>query len=152
MQRGLAQVFWPGRLQTLVRRTGSPTVLIDCAHNPDSVARLAAALQSDFSYERLWLVLGFSADKNIHEMLSILLPAAAGAIITGADHPRRAAPEEVAGMAAELGFDVATYPDVAQAVTAAVAVAGPADLICITGSIFVVGDLLNRWDSLQSLF
>jgi dihydrofolate synthase/folylpolyglutamate synthase len=96
--------------------------------------------------------LGFSADKNIHEMLGIFLPAAAGSFITGADHPRRAAPEEVAAMAAELGYSVVTYPDVVQAVMAAVVAAGPDDLICITGSIFVVGDLLNRWDSLQSLF
>lgn len=152
IRQGLAQVHWPGRLQTLRRQPGSPTILIDCAHNPDSAARLVSALQTDFSYERLWFVLGFSADKNIHEMLGIFLPAAAGSFITGADHPRRAAPEEVAAMAAESGFDVSTHPDVLQAVTAAIAAAGPDDLICITGSIFVVGDLLNRWDSLQSLF
>jgi dihydrofolate synthase/folylpolyglutamate synthase len=152
IQQGLAQVFWPGRLQTLRKQAGSPAILIDCAHNPDSAARLVAALQADFSYERLWFVLGFSADKNIHEMLGIFLPAAAGSFITGADHPRRAAPEEVAAMAAELGYSVVTYPDVVQAVMAAVVAAGPDDLICITGSIFVVGDLLNRWDSLQSLF
>jgi thiamine monophosphate kinase len=52
--------------------------------------------------------------------------------------------------AANLGFEAVASPNVAQALFTIRQEAKPGDLICVTGSIFVVGDLLNQWDSLQS--
>ena len=66
------------------------------------------------------------------------------------DHPRAAQPGELARLATELGYEVAQAGTVAEAVAAAWQQAGPRDLICVTGSIFIVGDLLNQWEGLQS--
>ena len=150
LRRGLAAVSWPGRLQRLHHGPDTPTLLLDGAHTPDAAERLAQALRELFVYERLWLVVGVTADKNIDGILAPLIPLAAGLFVTRADHPRAAAAEEVAAHAAALGHPAVIRADVAAAVAAAWAVAGARDLICVTGSMFVLGDLLNCWESLKS--
>jgi dihydrofolate synthase / folylpolyglutamate synthase len=152
VHRGLAEVSWPGRLQLMAQGPDRPDLLVDCAHNVDSAHKLAQALLEDYRYERLWLVLGVTADKDVEGLLQALLPLADSAILTASSHPRAARPEELGLLAHELGFASRTSPDVRDAVTQAWREAGPTDLICVTGSIFVVGDLLNQWDRLQSHF
>jgi dihydrofolate synthase / folylpolyglutamate synthase len=149
---GMAAVTWPGRLQML--HSGSaqtPALVLDSAHNPHSAKVLADALPAVYRYQRLWLVLGITADKNISGILQQLLPVADHTFVTRSTHPRAAEPEVLARLVRELGYTAEAYPNVAEAVTAVWQVAEPGDLICVTGSIFVVGDLLNQWDSLQSV-
>ena len=150
MQRGLAAVEWAGRLQVLQTGPGRPTVLVDCAHNDDSAAKLVVALQEDYRYDRLVLLFGTPEDKNVAGMLARLLPLADEVVMTTANHPRSAAPEQLADMAAGLGHEATVTHSVADGLRAALAAAGPGDLVCATGSIIVVGDLLNHWDALQS--
>lgn len=150
MQRGLAAVEWGGRLQVLQTGPARPTVLVDCAHNDDSAARLVAALQADYDYARLVLLFGAPEDKNVAGMLARLLPLADEVVMTTANHPRSATPEQLADMAAGLGHAAVVTHSVADGLRAALAAAGPGDLVCATGSIIVVGDLLNHWDDLQS--
>jgi dihydrofolate synthase/folylpolyglutamate synthase len=150
MQRGLAAVEWAGRLQVLQTGPGRPTVLVDCAHNDDSAAKLVVALQEDYRYDRLMLLFGTPEDKNVAGMLARLLPLADEVVMTTANHPRSAAPEQLADMAAGLGHEATVTHSVADGLRAALAAAGPGDLVCATGSIIVVGDLLNHWDALQS--
>lgn len=150
VREGLATVYWPGRLDRLHHGVDTPTLLLDGAHTAASAKRLAQALRELFDYERLWLVVGATADKNIEGILSPLLPLAAGIFVTQANHPRAATPEVVAGHVAALGYEGVIRPDVAAAVTAAWKHAGAHDLVCVTGSMFVLGDLLNCWDSLKS--
>ncbi|MFZ0549105.1 MAG: folylpolyglutamate synthase/dihydrofolate synthase family protein [Candidatus Promineifilaceae bacterium] len=150
VRTGLATVSWPGRLQTLHVGNGTPTLLVDCAHNVDSAQKLAFALQNDYRYERLWLVLGVTADKDVSGIVETLLPLAEGTIVTTSGHPRAASPRDLLQITAEAGFEAQPAATVPEAVEAAWAYASPDDLICVTGSIFVVGDLLNQWDGLQS--
>ena len=150
MQRGLATVEWAGRLQVLQSGLERPTVLVDCAHNDDSAARLVAALGQDYRYERLVLLFGAPEDKNVAGMLARLLPLADTVVMTTANHPRSATPEQLAALAATLGHEATVTHSVADGLRAALAAAGPRDLVCATGSIIVVGDLLNHWDALQS--
>jgi dihydrofolate synthase/folylpolyglutamate synthase len=155
VRRGLAEVFWPGRLQMLhpgdeSPGDGTPAILVDCAHNVDSAEKLAYALTNDYLYERLWLILGATADKDVAGIVNILLPLAEGTIMTTSGHPRAANPGDLIQLAAEAGFEAQPAATVAEAVQMAWAAAGSGDLICVTGSIFVVGDLLNQWEGLQS--
>jgi dihydrofolate synthase/folylpolyglutamate synthase len=150
VRRGLANVAWPGRLQTLAYGQGGPALLVDCAHNVDSARKLADALTLDYRYQKLWLVLGITADKDLRGILRTLLPLASHVIVTASGHPRAATPEELQALAAELGFETLVSHSVSEAVQIAWSAAGPDDLICVAGSIFVVGDLLNHWESLQS--
>ncbi|MBX7254444.1 MAG: hypothetical protein K1X50_20860, partial [Candidatus Promineofilum sp.] len=150
MQRGLATVAWPGRLQLLQSGPGRPAVLVDSAHNDDSAAKLVAALREEYTYDRLVLLFGAPEDKNVAGMLSRLLPLADEVIMTTANHPRSATPEQLAAMAHDLGHAATITHSVAAGLAAALAAARPGDLVCATGSIIVVGDLLNHWDTLQS--
>lgn len=147
---GLATVQWNGRLQILHETPNTPTILLDCAHNVDSAIRLRHALTHDYEYENLWLIFGASAGKDVAGMLAELLPLAAGAVATISTHPRADTPEEIVHLAAQSGHSMTTNHNLAQAVVQTWQKAGPRDLICVTGSIFVVGDLLNQWENLQS--
>ncbi len=149
-RQGLADVVWPGRLQILHRSPDAPTLLADCAHNPDSAQKLAYELVHHYQYGRLWFIFGSARDKDFRQELAALLPAAAGIITTTVNHPRSATPEELAVLAEELGAKAYPAKDMDTAVSLAWSLAAPADLICVTGSIYIVGDLLNRWESLQS--
>ncbi|MCA9942383.1 MAG: bifunctional folylpolyglutamate synthase/dihydrofolate synthase [Anaerolineales bacterium] len=151
LKTGLATVKWPGRLDIIhPGDEQTPTLLVDCAHNPDSAHKLREALQHLFRYNRLWLIFGAPADKDVLHMLADLLPMAHHTVVTTASHPRSATPEELAEIGAELGFKVTAVPNMAIALTTTWQQAKPGDLICVTGSIVVVGDLLNQWESLQS--
>jgi dihydrofolate synthase/folylpolyglutamate synthase len=150
VQEGLATVSCPGRLQMLSQYSGKPAILVDCAHNVDSAEKLAHALQNDYRYDRLWLILGVTADKDVAGIIRTLVPLAEGTVMTTSGHPRATAPEELMKLAVELGYEGQPAENVAEAVRMVWQWAAAGDLICVTGSIFVVGDLLNQWDALQS--
>lgn len=147
---GLATVQWDGRLQLLQEGNGQPAVLVDCAHNDDSAAQLMHALSDDYRYRRLILIFGAPEDKNVAGMMDRLLPLADEVIVTTANHPRSATPERLAEMAMERGRPARITHSVPEGLTTALALAGPGDMIAATGSIIVIGDLLNHWDTLQS--
>lgn len=150
VQQGLAHVVWNGRLQIVHKADDTATVLVDCAHNPHSAHTLVRALTDHFSYERLFLIFGAPADKDVVNTMAPLLPLAQRTIMTVSSHPRAAAPAALAEMAASLGYaaQVETAVDVQAALRAAWAQAQPGDLICVAGSIVVVGDFLNQWHNL----
>lgn len=150
LQAGLAGVRWDGRLQILQEGVDRPTILVDCAHNEDSVAKLVAALNTDFQYERLILVFGAPEDKNITGMMARLMPMADRVILTTANHPRSATPERLAELTQPFAVPVQITRTTRDGLALAMSEAGPDDLICVTGSIIVIGDLLNHWDTLQS--
>lgn len=138
IQAGLASVDWPGRLEVVGQQ---PTIVLDGAHNGDSAYKLIQALQAEFAYHRLILVLGVSRDKQIEAILRELLPAASLLVLTHSRHPR--ALTDLARLAQQGSgwYSGATLftDDVPDALALAQAHATPADLICVTGSLFVVG-------------
>jgi dihydrofolate synthase/folylpolyglutamate synthase len=136
MAAGLASVRWPGRFE-LIR--GAPPVLIDGAHNGDSAQKLAAAMATEVAHERLVLVLGTSRDKDIAAMAAALVPHAAAVVLTRSGHPRAMDMDRiVAEVGHHLRGPLVVTPDVRSALDAARNLSGPRDLICVTGSLFVV--------------
>jgi dihydrofolate synthase/folylpolyglutamate synthase len=148
IREGLASVHWPGRLQLLQE---APAVVADGAHTPEAAQRLAETLRVLHPGGRLWLVVGATADKDVGAVLAPLLPEAAGIYATQADHPRAANTAQVAATVVALGYEAQSSDNVCSALQAALAAAAPEDLIVVTGSLFVVGDLLNCWENLQSV-
>jgi len=73
IKKGLAKAKWFGRFQKI---SVEPTVIIDGAHNVDAVRRLKQSIQSYFPKQRLFLLVGIFKDKEIEEMLSLMLPIA----------------------------------------------------------------------------
>jgi dihydrofolate synthase/folylpolyglutamate synthase len=138
---GLARVRWPGRLQVLRK---NPRVIVDCAHNAYSIGKLVAALYRHFSFNRVTFVLGVSADKDIAGIVAELAAVPADMIVTCADHPRALQPDLLAAELSRWGMAVREMPTVVGAVDLALTGASAGDLVCITGSIFVVAEAMTH--------
>ena len=138
--RGLAQVHWPGRLQILKRK---PWIIVDGAHNADSAMRLVKALKGYFKYDRAFLIFGASADKDIAGMVSELAHFPDRVIVTRSRHPRAVAIDTLASEFSRYGITPEVAENISAAVELALARAKPADLICATGSLFIVAEVME---------
>lgn len=144
IRRGLREARWPARLQVVGR---TPWVVVDGAHNADSFARMFVALRRHFPFERLLLMLALMADKDLAGITAEVARAnVAHVYATAVANPRAASPESIATALAEAapGLAVTTYADVPAALEAARAGAGPRDLLCVAGSLYLAGEAL-RW-------
>jgi len=137
---GLARARWPGRFQVARRRGG--WLVLDGAHNPGAARALAASLRDAFGDAAVTLVLAISRDKDARAILAALAPCARRLILTRSSSARSAAPEELRRALP------APHPDVRVAASAeeALAVAaapGGTPILCVAGSLFLVGDVLR---------
>ncbi len=146
--QGLRCVQWPGRLEVLSR---TPFLVVDGAHNADSAHKLAAALGKYFQYERLLLIFGASLDKDIEGMLKELLPLAHRVIVTQAQHPRAAEVQSLRERVLAWGCEPLSSRNVAEALDCALELARGQDLICATGSLFVVAEVREAWARRQGV-
>jgi len=135
----LGEVRWPGRLEVVKRR---PLVVLDGAHNTDSAKRFVQAIRETFNARRPLLVVGLNTDKDLAGFANTLcsgLPSV-DVIATRATIGRAAEPGAVAAAFAEAGAMVRTAPTVSAAVAEALAEAEPSDMVCVTGSLYVVAE------------
>ena len=126
-----------GRWQTL---QGTPKVILDIAHNEDSVKALLVNLGKEL-YTDLHFVLGTVNDKEVDAMLE-LLPREAEYYFCKADIPRGMDPNVLMQKAQEHGLAGQVYPSVVEAMYAARKTAEADDLILVSGSAFVVAEVL----------
>jgi dihydrofolate synthase/folylpolyglutamate synthase len=148
IREGLRRVHWPGRLEILGRE---PFVVADSAHNGDSAQKLMAALRTYLPHRDLIVILGMSADHATPEVLQALLSYAQRGIATKSRHPRAADPAWLQARAADLGFSLEVRPSVAEALDLGLAMAGPEDLVCCTGSVFVAAEARTAWRARQGM-
>lgn len=138
---GLANVRWPGRLQVLKHE---PLLIVDGAHNPESSRRLRQSLEHYFTYEKAILIFGASSDKNIDGMITELAPLFDSVIVTHSIHPRAMSTQAIINEFRRHGLEARGVEDVFEAVTVALETAGEGDLICVTGSLFVVAGAIEQ--------
>jgi dihydrofolate synthase/folylpolyglutamate synthase len=139
--KGLAEVTWPGRFQVIGRQ---PTIILDGAHNPAAIKELIRSLAVyGGDYSQLILVFGASIEKDVTGMATLLRPYASRVIVTSSRHPRAVAALQLKDEFEHLGLRVETVQTVAAAFKRARKVAGEKDLICVTGSLFVIGEVLE---------
>ena len=137
---GLAGVLWPARLEVVSRR---PLVVLDCAHNVASADALVETLTASFAPTRRVLVFAGSSDKDTAGMFRVLAPHFAEAIVTRyTTNPRAVPPESLAATwRAVSGRNAQVADTPTLALDRARRLAGEADLICITGSVFLAGEV-----------
>jgi len=141
IRSGLERVQWEGRLQILSRH---PLLVVDGAHNVDSVRRLKQSLRQFFNYERAILIIGLSADKDLGGVVSELVPFFDRVIVTRSIHPRAMATAPIAAEFARRGAKAEETGDISIALPLALDLAGDKDLICVTGSLFVVAGAIEQ--------
>jgi dihydrofolate synthase / folylpolyglutamate synthase len=137
-REGLRTARWPARLESVAHR---PLVLLDGAHNPHAARALAHALPGLAGGRPVQLVFAAMSDKDHAAMLRELLPIAGRVHLCAVDSPRAAAPEQLAGVARELGADFATYRSVGEALRAARAEAGPDGCVVCCGSLYLAAEV-----------
>ncbi len=136
VRAGLAGAAWPGRLQ-LVRE--SPRVLLDCAHNPAAIDVVVDEVRASAAGRAVRVLFGVMRDKAWHSMLESLGRLATEIVLTRPRQPRSADPRMLAE-AVSLPHHVDDDPE--RAYHALVARSASDDIVLVTGSIFLIGDVL----------
>src|SRR5271155_3453064 len=144
IERGIRETRWPGRVQVIPARAGWPEMVLDVAHNPAGAWALRSALSERYEDRPLIFVFGAMRDKAISEMTEILFPLAERVIATRPANPRAASPEEIQQAAARTGTEIEAVEDVEGAVERARVLAGPKTVVVITGSIYLVGEVMRN--------
>ncbi len=140
LREGLARTRWPGRFHVV---TGQPTVVLDGAHNADAAAHLAETLREHFPGKRVHLILGVLRDKNYDQMCGILAPLATEIFCVPVNSERTCDPGLLARLCRVAHPNI--HVTVAHNVTDAYVVAKQAaEVILITGSLFLVGEAMDR--------
>jgi len=143
IERGIREARWPGRFQVIAARPGWPEMVIDVAHNPAGAWALRSALSERYEDRPLIFVFGAMRDKAISEITEILFPLADRVIATRPHNPRAASPEEIQQAAARTGVEIEAVEEVQQAVERARTLAKAGTVVVITGSIYLVGEVMR---------
>ena len=147
VRTGLAMVELPGRFQIV---PGQPTLVLDVAHNPHSVAALTANLDAMGFFPATHAVFGAMADKDWAPMLAKIAPLVDHWYFTDLPTPRADSAEglkaklmalqEGSGLRKDVSMEC--FADPQQALDAAVVACGAADRIVVFGSFYTVGGVL----------
>jgi len=138
IRRGLQRVIWPGRFDVVMRR---PTVILDCAHNELSIEALLETLWIEFGCGvRPRLVFGCLEDKNWARMAELLAPRVRDVILTRVKPKRPLEPECLLPWFAPV-VSTRVIREPLRAVEQVMAEAGDDDVVLITGSVYLVGEV-----------
>ncbi|MBY0552869.1 MAG: hypothetical protein K2W95_36635 [Candidatus Obscuribacterales bacterium] len=132
-----ASIAVAGRLEVLGQ---APLVVADGAHNGESAAVLADALKRHFKFARCIMVVGTNSDKNTAEIIQSLKPATDLLFATRSRSEKAMPPATIGGNARDLNIPEQQFDSLQLALDEALAVADQNDLICITGSLYLVGE------------
>jgi dihydrofolate synthase/folylpolyglutamate synthase len=146
IEQGIRDTRWPGRFQVIPSKDGFPEVVLDVAHNPAGAWALRSALSTLYDERRLIFVFGAMRDKAISEMTEILFPLAERVVLTQADNPRSASPDEIRDAAARTGTETEPAADIPAALDRAKTLAGADGVVVVTGSIYIVGEVMRSLD------
>lgn len=138
IRQGLREVFWPGRFDIVSHR---PTVILDCAHNELSIEALLETVATELGPEvRPRLVFACLQDKRWERMGKLLAPRVSSAILTRVQPKRPLEPEALAPIfAAHVPTRIEREPR--RAIEMVMGEAAPEDVILVTGSVYLIGEI-----------
>jgi dihydrofolate synthase / folylpolyglutamate synthase len=146
--RGLPGTVWPGRFEILSEK---PLIVLDGAHNPAGMAMLVETWRAFLAARYGWsaheidgrtrLVFASVADKDISEMAQLLRPLASEVCLVRLANERSAEPDQL--VSSFSGLHCACYDSVAS-LWQYLVTADPESLTLITGSLFLVGEMLAQ--------
>ena len=131
---GAARTKWPGRLEKIA---AAPDVILDGAHNPNGAEALRNALDKYYPEQKRAFVFGMMGDKSVDEVIRILFRPSDTVFTVRADDGPRAA--EAADLAERVGSNAVPADDVSRAFRLACEAAGKDGVVCVCGSLYLVG-------------
>ena len=142
ISRGLAATVWPGRLEKISER---PEIYVDGTHNPAGAREIVVFWEQFLPGKKIFLIYGAMRDKAVDEIAGLLFPKAAAVILTAPKQSRAISAPLLAEMTAHHAVHAEAIPDPSRALERALALASPEDVIFITGSLYLVGELRHEW-------
>lgn len=142
VEAGISSARWPGRLERLSER---PAIYLDGAHNPAAARELKTFWEDNFAGRRIHLIYGAMRDKAVDEVAGLLFPLAEDVILTQPRQSRAISAQHLNDIVGGLARRAEVVGDPAQAVERVIAQAAPDDVIFVTGSLFLVGDIRRYW-------
>jgi dihydrofolate synthase/folylpolyglutamate synthase len=141
--KGLHKVSLAGRMEMI---WDDPRIMIDAAHNAASIHALIHAIGQNIPYDSMVVIFGCNSDKDIRGMLERLQYGADKVIFTRSNSAKAASPEVLADMYTEICNKMCqTAASLGQALQLAKSAVSKEDLICITGSFYLIGQAKMRF-------
>lgn len=142
ISRGFAAARWPGRLEKIGER---PEIYVDGTHNPAGAREIVAFWDQFLAGRNIILIYGAMRDKAVDEIAGLLFPRASAVILTAPAQARAISAPLLGEMTAHHARRAEVVPEPAVALARALEIASPEDVIFITGSLFLVGELRREW-------
>jgi dihydrofolate synthase/folylpolyglutamate synthase len=142
---GLGKVWLAGRMEMIC---DDPRIMIDGAHNAASIQALIHATGQNISYDSMVIIFGCNNDKDVVGMLDKLQYGADKVIFTRSNSAKAMSPEDLADMYTEIcGKMCQSAVSLGEALQLARSAVSKEDLICITGSFYLIGEAKMRFES-----
>lgn len=138
--KGLSKVVWKGRIQVI---KNEPLVVLDGAHNIDGISRLKESIKIHFKYNRLILILGILADKEVEKMVKIIAEDAFKVITVSPHNDRAENAEALCDIVKNYNNKSEAEMDYKRAFEKAASYYRKGDMILICGSLYMIGDMIR---------
>ena len=140
IRRGLQTAYWPARLQVLPTQ---PAIIVDAAHNADGMRVLARNLRESFKFRRLLVVMGLLEDKTLAPIFRAWQDLSPRFFFATPATDRARPAVQLAQAARGFGFNAKTFVTPAAAFVESRKICRDDDLLCITGSHYLIGELMR---------
>ncbi|MBP1889664.1 dihydrofolate synthase/folylpolyglutamate synthase [Clostridium moniliforme] len=144
LKKGVENAKWKGRLEVLNKK---PTVVIDGAHNIQGIKSLTRNVTKYFKYNNLYLLIGILADKQVEEMINEIAPLSKKIIALTPNSDRAELSSELKKEIEKVNNNVESFESYEDAFKSILKVAKEEDLILVTGSLYMIGEMrgiINR--------
>lgn len=142
IRTAFSQAFIPGRLEIV---SHEPLTILDGAHNPAKTKALAQSLKRIFKGKKIVFVFAMKKGKDLEESLKPLLPLAAKFIVTRFSNKKSRSTAYINQYLRSKGMPVTTRLDPDQALALAQRQLKKDQILCVTGSLYLVGFLREHW-------
>ena len=136
--KSLATVRWNGRLEIM---SNSPYVVIDGAHNIQGITQLDKNIKKYFEYKDMYLILGILADKDVEDMVKVITPKAKKVFTVTPNSMRAETAEELLEEVKKYNESCEAYNDYKNAFEDALKLCKKDDLLLISGSLYMIGEM-----------
>lgn len=138
IKTGLSKVKWPGRFEVL---RYDPVFILDGAHNPHGIEGAVKSIKAHFGDEKLTFVIGVMADKDVENMIGMVVPLAKEFYTARPDNPRAMEANELARRLEGCGAKAIACESVADAVNKAIASVSKDGAVVALGSLYFSAEI-----------
>ncbi|MFL0194565.1 bifunctional folylpolyglutamate synthase/dihydrofolate synthase [Clostridium sp. WILCCON 0269] len=136
--KALSNVSWNGRLEVMNR---NPLIVIDGAHNTQGISMLKENVRTYFKYKHMILILGILADKEVDTMVKTIVPLAERVIAVTPNDARGEEANKLRTIIKKYNSNCEAFDNYEEAYRKAFSYCGEEDLLLISGSLYMVGDM-----------